>query len=139
MCEFISTFNIVGDGGLLLEMYLFTSASYTSRRRWSNLRSSIDNEEGADHSSAITLLISGVAVDFYFYVLSTLSSRGTSANRQLFFITLVMQHKGLSRTGMELLSSMNLGLSPRSFDPELGIHAALCAARRRSSIVNLYS
>ena len=61
MCEFISTFNIVGDSGLLLEMYLFTSASYTSRRRWSNLRSSIDNEEGADHSSAITLLISGLS------------------------------------------------------------------------------
>ena len=72
-----------------------------------------------DHKAEVEEIVTGARNSFYFHLLSTLASRGTSANRQLFFITLVMKHKGLSRNGLRLFGLMNLGLPPRSYDPEL--------------------
>ena len=69
---------------------------------------------------------------FYFYVLAALGSRGTAANRQLFYLSLVMRHKGLSRSGLQVLSGMNLGLPLRSFEPELLVHEQECMQNRRS-------
>ena len=51
-----------------------------------------------------------------------LASRGKNVNKQLFYITLLFQHKGLSRTGMELAHSMNINLSPRTYEELLSEH-----------------
>ena len=79
----------------------------------------------------INELVASVQNDFYFHVLSLLASRGTSAKVQLFHLSLVMRHKGLSRSGLQLLSAMNMGLAPRTFDPEMKALVARQAERNR--------
>ena len=79
----------------------------------------------------IIALVDGNKNAFYFNTLSLLASRGTSVNRQLFYLSLVMQHKGLSRSGLQLMSMMNLALSPRSFDTELDVHYQQLITQRR--------
>ena len=123
----LNMFIAVDTGGVLLEAYLTTSASYTCRRLWTQMQSRWANvdwdvtsqDEFIAFNAAQDDIIARVRNDFYFHLISQLASRGTAANRQLFFISLVMRHKGLSRSGLNMLSMMNLGLSPRSFDPEL--------------------
>ena len=61
-----------------------------------------------------------------------LANRGRSANRQLFFLSLLAQAKGLSRTGMEVFGQMNMCLSPRAFDLELGSFLSRVEERERS-------
>ena len=64
-------------------------------------------------------LVDAERVGFFFWILASLSSRGRSANRQLFFVSLLAQARGLSRTGMEFFRAMNVCLPPRTFDLEL--------------------
>ena len=61
-------------------------------------------------------------VSFYFFILSVLGSRGTSANRQLFYLTLLYRHKGLSRSGIDMMGRMNIALPLRTFDNEVRDH-----------------
>lgn len=110
---------IGATGGLLMEAFLQTSSNYVTRRAWRSVLQRVKANPDYDHKVEVEEIINGARNSFYFYVLSTLASRGTAANRQLFFITLVMKHKGLSRNGLRLFGLMNLGLSPRSYDPEL--------------------
>ena len=112
----------VRNGGILLEAFLVMCAGYSDRREWTSINTSLAQEGDVDMQPRMDALIKSVQTDFYFYVLSSIAARGTAANRQLFFLSLVMQHKGLSRSGLEVLSKMNMGLAPRSFDPELLAH-----------------
>ena len=107
----------VGKGGLLLEAYLDLSAPFTTRRRWASVQKKLADNPSRDVSRWIDEIVQDAQNGFFFHVLSSLAARGLSAKKQLFYISLVMQHKGLSRSGLQLLSCMNLGLSPRSFDP----------------------
>ena len=82
-------------------------------------------------------LLAAEQAGFYFFLLSALSSRGRSANRQLFFMTLLAQAKGLSRTGIEVFSAMNVCISPRTFDLELKTFLCVVALRERSPSINI--
>ena len=127
MCIFRSG----GTGGLLFESFLATHASYTVRRQWSSVRRKLHDDESADVKHDMVSIVKNARNSFYFYVLAALGSRGTAANRQLFYLSLVMRHKGLSRSGLQLLGGMNMGLPPRSFDPELLVHEQECMENRR--------
>ena len=107
------------------------------RRQWSSVRKSLRDDESADVKHQVDSIVQGARTSFHFYVLAALASRGTAANRQLFYLSLVMRHKGLSRSGLQLLSGMNLGLPPRSFDPELVAHEQECALERRYLLVHV--
>ena len=124
-------FVVVSTGGMLLEVFLTTSASYTARRQWNSLQNALRHHDDENKEQDIIRIVQLCRNSFYFYLLNTLASRGTAVNRQLFFLTMVMQHKGLSRSGMTLLATMNAGLSPRSFDPELAFHDLRCAKAQR--------
>ena len=67
-------------------------------------------------------VIESVRSQFYFFTLNCLGSRGRACARQQFYITLLLTHKGLSRTGIAATSNMNLTLPPRSYDAELNRH-----------------
>lgn len=120
-----------------MEAFLTTHAAYTVRRQWSSVRKSLRDDESADVKHHVDSIVQGARTSFHFYVLAALASRGTAANRQLFYLSLVMRHKGLSRSGLQLLSGMNLGLPPRSFDPELVAHEQECALERRYLLVHV--
>ena len=111
-----------------MEAFLQTSSNYVTRRAWRSVLRKVRANPDYDHKVEVENIVNGARNSFYFYLLSTLASRGTAANRQLFFITLVMKHKGLSRNGLRLFGLMNLGLSPRSYDFKFGIRTA-CRSR----------
>ena len=123
---------IVASGGLLMEAFLQTSSNYVTRRAWRSVMKKVKANPDYDHKIEVEEIVTAARNSFYFYLLSTLASRGTSANRQLFFITLVIKHKGLSRNGLRLFGLMNLGLSPRSYDPELAAFSERVDQERRS-------
>ena len=106
-------------------------ASFVARRKWASLQATMRHNPGNGPHNELNELVDSVGNDFYFHVLSLLASRGTSAKVQLFHLSLVMRHKGLSRSGLQLLSSMNLGLAPRTFDPELKALVARQTERHR--------
>ena len=99
--------------------FLQTSAGFTVRRDWGSVRRELRNDADLDVSDEVKDIVKSACGGFYFYLISSLASRGTSVNRQLLFISMVMNHKGLSRSGLQILCLMNQGLSPRSFDAEL--------------------
>jgi hypothetical protein len=80
-------------------------------------------------------IIEGDRNGFYFHVLSILANRGNAITRQLFFTSLLLKHKGLSRSGLQIQNQMNLALSPRMFDVELRSHLVLVRNQRRSCVL----
>lgn len=79
----------------------------------------------------VRALVAAEKVGFYFSILNALANRGRSGNRQLFFISLLAQAKGLSRTGLDVFGSMNVCLSPRTFDLELNTFLSKVDASER--------
>jgi hypothetical protein len=61
-------------------------------------------------------LFSSVRVQFYTWVIQSCALRGKSANRQLFYLSVLLQFRGLSRNGLRLISCFNLTLPPSTFD-----------------------
>lgn len=120
-------------GGLLFESFLVTAGRRTSQRAMLALAKTCRDEKRECTALEAEELISVERVGFYFSMLSTLANRGRSANRQLFFLSLLAQAKGLSRSGMEVLGAMNVCLSPRTFDLELKTFLFGVEERERSS------
>lgn len=106
-------------GGLLFESFLVTNGRRTSQRDMLALAKTCRREARHCTAEEAAALVTAERVGFYFHILSVLASRGRSANRQLFFLSLLAQAKGLSRTGMEVFSAMNVCLAPRTYDLEL--------------------
>ena len=81
----------------------------------------------------VSSIISDERVGFFADVMCGLANRGRAANRQLFFFTLLAQARGLSRTGMEFLNSLNVILAPRTYDLELNTFFNTVIERERSA------
>ena len=105
-------------GGLLFENHVVINGKRTSRRALLAL-AMCTREHRLCVADEAAEIVEDERVSFFSTVLSALYSRGRSANRQLFFFTLLAQARGLSRTGMEFLNSLNVCLAPRTFDLEL--------------------
>ena len=116
-----------------MEAFLQTSAGFTVRRNWGTVRRKLRDDADADVSDEVKDIVKSARGGFYFYLISNLASRGTSVNRQLFFISMVMNHEGLSRSRLHILSLMNQGLSPRS--AELVIFEQSQAEKLRSVLL----
>lgn len=110
----------VNSGGRLLEHFLTVHSSYSIRRSWRSLLKSWARYEQI--APALADMILSVQAKFYFFVLRSLSGRGRQCTMQLFYITLLLSHKGLSRTGINATSQMSLTLPPRTYDDELQRH-----------------
>ena len=101
---------------------MLVAANYESRRCWRGVRKQCIEQVRAVSAAENLKLMKMGKVSFYFHVISVLGSRGTSANRQLFYLTLLYRHKGLSRSGIDLMNKMNIALPPRSFDAQVQDH-----------------
>lgn len=119
---------------MLLEVFIQTSGSYTSRRLFTKLRTM--HRRGQNDAKTAARLVRDEAIGFFFHAISQLANRGRSAKRQLFFFSLVMQHRGLSRNGLGLLKNMNLGLPPSTYDEEL-VTALTREAKNRRYCVSI--
>ena len=95
-------------GGLLFESFIITNGKRSSSRGLSLLAKICKRENRTCSAAEAADLVAAERVGFYFSVLSALANRGRSANRQLFFLSLLAQAKGLSRTGLKVFGNMNL-------------------------------
>jgi hypothetical protein len=118
-------------GGLLFESFLVTNGRRTSQRDMLSLAKKCHRQNRQCSADEAASLVEAERVGFYFNMLSVLASRGRSANRQLFFLSLLAQAKGLSRTGMEVFVAMNVCLAPRTFDLELTTFLSTVEERER--------
>ena len=108
-----------------------TTGKRTSRRALVALSKLCLQEERECSDIEAEQILTDERVGFFSFVLMSLGNRGRSANRQLFFMSLLMQARGLSRSGMELQSRMNVCLAPRTFDLELATFLSTVELRER--------
>ena len=109
-------------GGSLFEQFAMMIANYECRRFWKSVRKKCKRQRRSVSDAENSKMMKMAKVSLYFHVLGVLGSGGTSAKRQLFFLTLLYRHKGLSRSGIELLNKINIALPPRSFDAQVEDH-----------------
>ena len=102
----------------MFENYVLCSGSYTSRKRLTSIAAKCSRESRKATITETQAIVTADANGFYFNLISTLANRGNSATRQLFYLSLLLRHKGLSRTGLDLVHDMNMTLSSRTFDTE---------------------
>jgi len=76
-------------------------------------------------------LVRNEHVSFYFNTMFTLHSRGTSAHKQIFFISFLLRHKGLSRSGLAILASANVTLPATTYDRERESHLIHLRSERK--------
>ena len=120
---------LVASGGRLMEHFLTAYAGYTTMRIWRNVvRQWI---QALPYARTAEKNVQSSKVAFYYYLLNGLACRGNSVTRQLFFTTLLLVHKGLSRSGIEATGHMNLTLSPRTYDAHLKMHLQRQATQLR--------
>ena len=115
-----------------MEAFITTSGKRSSRRLLAALAKECKRQERQCTAAESDELVDAERVGFFFWLLASMASRGRSANRQLFFVSLVAQSRGLSRTGMEFFRAMNVCLPPRTFDLELNTFHSVVADRERS-------
>ena len=95
----------------MFESFLVTAGRRSSQRAILALAKTCRDEERECTAEEAEKLVAAERVGFHFSMLNVLANRGRSANRQLFFLSLLAQAKGLSRTGMEVLGAMNMCLA----------------------------
>lgn len=116
-CIYIIILCLVPTGGVLFEEFLAYNLPRDDRRAWIKLRKECVRARRAMTKAEFAQFSDGrPAVHFYFHILTTLNRRGRAAARQLFYICLLFKHKGISRTGLDMLCTMGLGLPNRTFD-----------------------
>lgn len=103
-------------GGSLMEVYVLTCAARKHRRNMKKLIKKVQRDE-----EDITILESDTLVEpnrngFYLHVLHTLHHRGSSVKLQMFYMSMLWRHKGVSRSGIQLMSHLDLGLPLRTLD-----------------------
>ena len=101
-----------------MEHFILIQGNRKSRRLHQQLISK--NTQGGYRATRDEMesLTSGIKAPFLTYVMSTLASRGTSANNQLFIFSSLLKHKGLSNSGLDIMARLNLACSDRSFRRE---------------------
>jgi hypothetical protein len=100
------------DGGLLFEHFAATGGNRVSSRAVLALAKVCRDEKRAFSAQESADLVADERVAFFFHILSLLKNRGRAANRQLFFVTLLVQARGLSRAGIEFMQSLGACLAP---------------------------
>ena len=118
-------------GGLLFENFVVTTGKRTSRRALVALSKLCLQEQRECTDLEADQILADERVGFFSFVLMSLGNRGRSANRQLFFMSLLVHARGLSRSGMEFQSRMNVCLAPRTFDLELATFLSTVELRER--------
>jgi hypothetical protein len=107
----------VPTGGLVLEMFFRVHAPYAARRAFTRLCVEA-NDRGANSldSDDFNELVHAYVPATYAFLYHTMASRGRQFVKQLFHVTLFTNFKGMSRSGIEVLSKLKMTVSLRQFD-----------------------
>lgn len=102
---------IVGTGGLFMERWIRQFGSRQTRRDIGKLRKG-NIEQRMMRDTITTRINVKNRVGFYVFVLQSLNHRGNSVKSQLFYLSMLWRHKGLSESGSQILAKLSLAVSP---------------------------
>ena len=126
--------HLVSTGGALLEAYVLTNGSYKSRRLFKTQLKQITDDPLHNFDPEIGLLIlENEKRGFFMFVLSCLLSRGQAGNGQMFYISLLINFRGLSRSGMKMLKALNCCVPITTFDDKLKAYVLVQEDKLRSN------
>ena len=116
--HFYSFVNVVVQvGGLLFEVFIMNSGSFKSRRAFSAECQRLNADpHGTFDTDVVQQIVDNDKRSFFMHVITTLMSRGTAGNFQMFFVSLLLNFRGLSREGMRFLSSLNCCIPVSTYD-----------------------
>lgn len=111
---------LVLTGGQLMEEWASVFGTRATRYDVKRLRKLLVKE----HNRPPTEEESDTIVDkcrsaFYLHVIQGLCHRGRSVTQQMFHLTMLWRHKGISRTGSDILASMSLAMPHTTFDLQM--------------------
>ncbi len=122
MCHFFFTYFqcVVTTGGWLFEEWFECMAPIRIRTAFHKLvaqaREQNHNKIDSQYSDVIT---KKYGIYFHSFILLSLRMMGTSVQHQLFYSTMVMDYRGASRTGLEIINKKGLGLPLSTYDTYL--------------------
>ena len=93
--------------------WLEVSSGFTRYREYRRLLGSCRNDDVSTHAENVATLIHQTRTELLMWVLMSIVKR---ANQQLFYITLVIRFRGLSRLGLDFGSRIGCMLSATVFD-----------------------
>lgn len=109
-----------------MEAYLLINGSFQSRRLFKAELRLIESDPNRQFNLGLEQrLVDTEKRGFYMHVLTTLMARGQSANAQMFYITLLINFRGLSRSGMKMLSALNCCIPIATYDAKLKTYVDL--------------
>ena len=106
----------VRTGGWLLTFFLQNFGSKLIRRKLKNAIKEKAADDVYIEQAIEEELVHVVRVEFYTWLIQACAVRGNAATKQLFYLSLLLQFRGLSRIGLQLMSCFNLALPPTTFD-----------------------
>ena len=110
-------------------MFVKRAGSYNGRRTLTTLIR--QKRLGRDVTELNLKLQQSDAEPFLRHVLLTLSNRGNTATRQLYFNCQALLARGMSMNGIEMLSSWGIGLSKTAYNEQRGHELELETQRTR--------
>lgn len=103
----------VSNGGFLFQHYFDCNARVEDFKAYKNaLRVGADGKKVLDLRVEAKLMKKYKA-GFVFWLISTAGAKGY---QQMFYLIFVLEYKGLSRSGIEMLHRLQVSLSLRTFD-----------------------
>lgn len=103
-------------GGSLMETYVLTCGARQHRRNMKKMIKQVQREDQDLTIPESDALVKPNRSGFYLHVLHTLHHRGSSVKVQMFHMSMLWKHKGVSRSGIQLMSHLDLGLPLRTLD-----------------------
>jgi hypothetical protein len=102
--------------GWMFEWFIETAGSEKSLRLLKESKRALEIPDTSLSDETIELLIENDGPQFFLHILQSLRNIGLTAQRQMFYIGLVANFHGLSRRGLDLISSYSLMLPVRTHD-----------------------
>lgn len=106
----------VRQGGMLFEHFVESFSAERIRRKWKRAKKAMTDDDVYIDDVVEDELVRDTRVAFFTWVIQSCAVRSTAVNRQLFYLSVLLQFRGLSRNGLRLVSCFNLTLPPTTFD-----------------------
>ena len=107
---------LVPGCGFLFEAFLYSSGTYTTTRKLARMRRDMHNAHRAAFTDNDVLeLKASEKNSFWFLTFLHLNHMGNTAKRQQFELAYMLDGKGLTDTGRNILASLDIGVGKGTF------------------------
>ena len=111
LCFFLSVDSI----GSMFHFFMYEFASPGDKKKLIALHESHTDATDTEHQVTVSRLVKTYRRAWYTKVLTSLNLRGRAANFQMFYLTMLLHFRGLSKNGSSFLHKLGLSLSDTTF------------------------